>query len=298
MKPQHIAQILLLSAVWGISFLMIRIAATVFPPIWVGFLRSGAGAVLLFSLLKLRGNKLPARKYLPWLLAVALFNNAIPFSFFAWGEQTVPSNTAAVLNATLPIWTMLIGMAVHRTRMGIMTILGVLIGFTGVAMVVYSRTSDPVPGQGNLTLGIVVILMATLGYAIATTIAKAKLQGLDPIGLATAQLSLAACMLAPVAAITRHPSHITWPPVLAILVLGFAGSGIAYFLYFNLLAHIPATHVVAVTYLLPVWGLFWGWVAHERIAPLAYAGLVVVITGLVLMNSRLQTAPKLSAMKN
>jgi len=288
MKPRHIAQIILLSAVWGISFLMIRIAATTFPPVWVGMLRSGSGAVLLLVLLKLRGNRLPPRKMLPWLLAVALFNNAIPFSFFAWGEQTVPSNTAAVLNATLPIWTMLLGMAVHRTKMGLATILGVLIGFGGVALVVYSRASDPAPGQGNLTLGITVIVLATLGYATATLIAKAKLQGLDPIGLATAQLSLAASMLAPVAALTRHPVHITLPPVLAILVLGFAGSGVAYFLYFNLLAHIPATHVVAVTYLLPIWGIFWGLVAHEQVAPLAYVGVLVVIAGLILMNSSMR----------
>ena len=95
-------------------------------------------------------------------------------------------------------------------------------------------------------------------------------------------------MLAPVAALTRHPVHITLPPVLAILVLGFAGSGVAYFLYFNLLAHIPATHVVAVTYLLPIWGIFWGLVAHEEVAPLAYVGVLVVIVGLILMNSSMR----------
>ncbi|WP_263409624.1 DMT family transporter [Terriglobus tenax] len=288
MKPKHIAQIFLLSAAWGISFLMIRIAATVFPPVWVGMLRSGSGAVLLLVLLAIRGNRLPPRKMLPWLLAVALFNNAIPFSFFAWGEQTVPSNTAAVLNATVPIWTMLLGMAVHRTRMGIATVLGVLIGFAGVSLVVYSRASDPAQNQGSLVLGIVVILLATLGYAIATTIAKAKLQGLDPVGLASSQLALAACMLVPVAALTRHPSHFALQPLLAILVLGFIGSGLAFYLYFNLLAHIPATHVVAVTYLLPVWGIFWGLVAHEQIAPMAYAGVLVVIAGLVLMNTSLR----------
>jgi drug/metabolite transporter (DMT)-like permease len=73
-------------------------------------------------------------------------------------------------------------------------------------------------------------------------------------------------------------------PVLSILVLGFAGSGIAYLLYYHLLAHISATQVAAVTYLLPFWGIFWGLVSHETIPPLAYAGVVVVIAGLVLMN--------------
>jgi drug/metabolite transporter (DMT)-like permease len=80
-------------------------------------------------------------------------------------------------------------------------------------------------------------------------------------------------------------------------VLGFAGSGIAYFLYYSLLAHIPATHVVAVTYLLPVWGIFWGLVAHEPIAPLAYVGVAIVIAGLILMNKSFVSAPKIPAPK-
>ena len=84
MKTRHIVQLLLLSAVWGISFLMIRIAASIFPPSWVGFLRASAGALLLWVVLLTSGYKLPPRRLFHWLFLVALFNNAIPFSFFAW----------------------------------------------------------------------------------------------------------------------------------------------------------------------------------------------------------------------
>jgi drug/metabolite transporter (DMT)-like permease len=294
MKTRYLLQIVLLSAVWGISFLMIRIAASAFPPIWVGILRASSGALLLWIVLLVGRYKLPPRKLFPWLFLVALTNNAIPFSFFAWGEQTIPSSTAAVLNATTPIWTLLLSLAVHRTRTSLSTILGVLIGFAGVAIVVYSRAATQSgPVHGNLALGITVIALAALGYAVATVIAKAKLQGLDPIGLAVTQLTLAALMLVPVAFAGPYPAAFRLAPVLAILVLGFAGSGIAYFLYYSLLAHVSATHVVAVTYLLPVWGIFWGLVAHEPIAPLAYAGVAVVITGLVLMNRPATPAPKL-----
>lgn len=287
-------QIVLLSAVWGISFLMIRVAASAFPPIWVGMLRAASGALLLWTVLLVGRYKLPPRKLFPWLFLVALTNNAIPFSFFAWGEQTVPSSTAAVLNATTPIWTLLLSLAVHRTRTSLSTILGVIVGFAGVAIVVYSRAATESESvHGNLFLGAVVIALAALGYAVATVIAKSKLQGLDPIGLAVTQLTLAALMLVPIAFAGTHPTAFRLAPVLAILVLGFAGSGIAYFLYYSLLAHVSATHVVAVTYLLPVWGIFWGLVAHEPIAPLAYAGVVVVITGLIFMNRSATPAPKL-----
>src|ERR1700733_1208004 len=299
MKTRDVLQIILLSAVWGISFLMIRVAGSAFPPIWVGMLRASFGALLLWVVLFIGRYKLPPRQLLPWLFLVALTNNAIPFSFFAWGERAVPSSTAAVLNATTPIWTLLLSMAVYRRHASLNTILGVIIGFAGVAVVVYSRAATV--GQdahyGDLALGIIVIALAALGYAVATVIAKARLQGLDPIGLAVTQLTLAALMLAPVAAAGPHPADFRLVPLLAILVLGFAGSGIAYFLYYSLLAHIPATHVVAVTYLLPAWGIFWGYLAHEPIAPLAYVGVAIVIAGLILMNKSAAPAPKISAPK-
>lgn len=291
---RYVLQILLLSAIWGISFLMIRLAALEFPPIWVGMLRASLGALLLWIVLLIGRYRLPPRKLFPWLFLVALTNNAIPFSVFAWGEQTVPSSTAAVLNATTPAWTLLLSLAMHRTRASFATIVGVIIGFVGVTTVVYSRATTPEGNaqHGNLALGITVIALGALAYAVATVIAKAKLQGLDPIGLAVTQLTLAAVMLVPVAAAGPRPTAPNLESILAILLLGFAGSGIAYFLYYNLLAHISATHVAAVTYLLPVWGIFWGLVGHETITPLAYIGVTIVIAGLILMNRFVTSAPR------
>lgn len=285
MKARYLAQLFLLSAVWGVSFLMIRIADLVFPPIWVGLLRCITGALLLWTVLIFGGHKLPPRRLIFWLLLVALTNNAIPFSFFAWGERIIPSSTAAVINGTTPIWTLLLSLAVTRTRT-LNTILGVILGFTGVALVVnfHEPGQTAVAEHSDAFWGAGVIAIAAIGYAIATVIAKTKLRGLDPIGLATTQLSLAALMLSPAAFIGPHPAHIQISSVLAVLVLGFAGSGVAYLLYYNLLAHVSATQVVAVTYLLPLWGMFWGSVAHEAITPPAYIGAAVVILGLILMN--------------
>jgi drug/metabolite transporter (DMT)-like permease len=286
MKTKAVLQILLLSAVWGVSFLMIRIAGGAFPPFWVALLRCALGAALLWTVLGLGGNKLPPRRLLPWLMTVALFNNAIPFTLFAWGERTVPSNIASVLNATTPIWTLLLSMTIHRTRTAGLTIAGVVLAFGGVLVVVLSHAGDPAVDhvEGGLLRGTIVILLAALGYAIATVIAKAKLQGLDPIGLATTQLSLAGLMILPVAVAGAHPSTLRLAPVVAIAVLGFAGSGFAYLLYYRLLSQVSATHVTAVTYLLPLWGLFWGLFAHEPIGLLTCVGVAITITGLVLMN--------------
>lgn len=276
------------------SFLLISIAGASFPPVWVALLRSTFGAALLWVVLVVGKHSLPPRKLFLWLFLVALFNNAIPFVFFAWGEHTVPSSTAAVLNATSPIWTLLLSLVVISGRINKYIVIGVLLGFSGVLLVIYghntSQAVDTTPG--SYLRGVLFISIGALGYAIATVIAKIKLKGLDPIGLATTQLSLAALMVLPVALAGPHPAILRASSIVAIITLGIVGSGVAYLLYYNLLAHVSATHVIAVTYLLPIWGLFWGSIAHEPIGWPAYLGVAIVIAGLILLNLRsVQPAP-------
>ena len=286
MGRRDILQLLLLSAVWGASFILIAISGNSFPPAWVALLRLTFGAIFLWIVLRLGRRSLPQAKFLPTLIVVALFNNAIPWVFFALGEQTVPSSTAAVLNATTPIWALLISFAIQSARPNRFTISGVLLGFAGVMIVVLSHGQNSQQHVTNAEFyrGVFFIAFASLGYAIATTIAKIKLKGIDPIGLATAQLSLAWLMVLPVAMLGAHPIHIQPSSIVAVMFLGVAGSGLAYLLYFDLLTRTSATHVVAVTYLLPVWGLFWGLIAHETILWTADIGVLVVIAGLLLLN--------------
>jgi len=293
MSRRDIFQLLFLSAVWGASFILIEITGRSFPPAWVALLRLSFGAAFLWSVLLLRRRTLPPRSLIVPLLLVAFFNNAIPFCLFALGERTVSSGIAAVLNATTPIWTLLLTLGLQSTRPTRYTIAGVLLGFAGVMVVVFSHGTDQ---HGSVTtsqffLGVFYIAMASLGYAIATVIAKIKLKGLDPIGLATTQLSLAWLMILPVASFGPHPVTIARSSILAASLLGVAGSGLAYLLYYDLLSRIPSTHVTAVTYLLPIWGLFWGYIAHEPILWTAYLGVLIVIGGLVLMNRASTPAP-------
>lgn len=286
MSRRDVLQMFLLSAVWGASFILIELSGRSFPPAWVALLRTSFGAIFLWTVLKLKNRALPPRRLIVPLLMVALFNNAIPFTFFALGEHTVPSSIAAILNATTPIWALLLTLAVQSSRPNRFTTAGVLLGFSGVLIVVLSHGQDTTRygDKAAFFRGVLFIALASLGYAIATVIAKIKLKGLDPIGLATTQLSLAWLMLLPVAVFGSHPAVIHRSSVLAVILLGVAGSGVAYLLYYDLLTRIPSTHVVAVTYLLPIWGLFWGYIAHEPILWTAYVGVAIVICGLVLLN--------------
>jgi len=286
MKPREVLQMSLLSAVWGASFILIKLAGDDLPPVWVAVGRLAFGSLLLWSVLWAGHHKLPPLKLFWPLLGVALLNNALPFSFFAWGERTVPSSIAAILNATTPIWALLLGLASGGARATRLTAAGVVLGFLGVLGVVYGHSSGIAAGAASkgFLFGVVLIAIASFSYGAGAVAAKRWLHGVEPVVIATFQLSLAGLALLPLALFGPHPTELHWKSVAAVTVLGVLGSGLAYLLFFRLLATISPTRTVAVTYLLPIWGLFWGFVAGEEIHWTALAGVAVVLAGLVLLN--------------
>jgi len=283
----------LLSAVWGASFILIRLAGDDLPPVWVALGRLSLGSLFLWVVLKLGRHKLPPLRLAGPLLAVAVLNNALPFCFFAWGERTVPSSIAAILNATTPIWVLLLGLATGVARSTRLTAAGVVLGFLGVLCVIYGHSAGIAGsvGQSGFLFGVILIAVASFSYGAGAVAAKLWLNGVEPVVIATFQLSLAGLLLLPLALFGPHPVALHWKSLAAVTVLGVLGSGLAYWLFFRLLANITPTRTVAVTYLLPVWGLFWGFVAGEEIRWTAFAGVAVVLAGLVLLNLRAGAAP-------
>jgi drug/metabolite transporter (DMT)-like permease len=288
MKLRSALEMLLLSAVWGASFILIKLAGADLPPVWVAVGRLTFGSMLLWTVLMLGRHKMPPLRLIAPLLAVALLNNALPFCFFAWGEQTVPSSIAAILNATTPIWALLLGLATGSARATRLTAAGVVLGFLGVLGVVYGHSSGIPAGSSTngFLFGVILIAIASFSYGAGAVAAKRWLQGVEPVVIATFQLSLAGLSLLPLALFGPHPTALHLKSVAAITVLGVLGSGLAYLLFFRLLATISPTRTVAVTYLLPIWGVFWGFIAGEEIRWTALAGVGVVLTGLVLLNLR------------
>ena len=288
MKLRNVLEMFLLSAVWGASFILIKLAGDDLPPVWVAVGRLFFGSLLLWTVLKLGRHKLPPLRLLGPLLAVGVLNNAIPFCFFAWGERTVPSSIAAILNATTPIWALLLGLAVGNARATRLTAAGVALGFLGVLGVVFGHSSAIASGAGTagFLFGTILIAIASFSYGAGAVAAKRWLHGVEPVVIATFQLTLAGVVLLPLALFGPHPTALHWKSVAAVTVLGVLGSGLAYLLFFRLLATISPTRTVAVTYLLPIWGLFWGFIAGEQIHWTALAGVAVVLAGLVLLNLR------------
>ena len=293
MRLRDMIEMFLLSAVWGASFILIKLAGDDLPPVWVAVGRLAFGSAFLWIARRLGGHKLPPLRLLPPLLVVAVLNNAIPFCFFPWGERTVPSSIAAILNATTPIWALLLGLVVGTARATRLTSVGVALGFLGVLGVVYGHATGIANGtsSGGYLLGVLLIAAASFSYGAGAVLAKRWLQGVEPVVIATFQLTLAGLLLLPLAVFGPHPTALHLKSAIAVTVLGVLGSGLAYLLFFRLLATISSTRTVAVTYLLPIWGLFWGFIAGEEIRWTALAGVVVVLLGLILLNLKTETEP-------
>lgn len=291
MRTRNILQMFVLSAVWGASFILIKLSGDDLPPVWVAVTRLFFGSLFLWTVMKLGRYKLPPLRLLGPLVAVGVLNNALPFCLFAWGERTVPSSIAAILNATTPIWALLLGLATGGARATRLTAAGVVLGFLGVLLVVYGHSSGIPTGASGFLFGVLLIAIASFSYGAGAVGAKRWLQDLDPVVIATFQLTLAGIVLLPLAILGPHPTAVHWKSMAAVTTLGVLGSGLAYLLFFRLLATISPTRTVAVTYLLPIWGLFWGFIAGESIRWTALAGVAVVLAGLVLLNLRRQPNP-------
>jgi drug/metabolite transporter (DMT)-like permease len=293
MRIRDALEMFVLSAVWGASFILIKLAGDDLPPVWVALGRLFFGSLFLWAVLRLGRHKLPPLRLLPALIIVAVLNNAIPFCLFPWGERTVPSSIAAILNATTPIWALLLGLASGGARATRHTGMGVALGFVGVLGVVYGHAQLGTVGihtRGYL-LGVVLIAAASFSYAAGAVVAKGWLQEAEPVVIATFQLTLAGLLLLPLAFFGPHPTVLHLKSAAAVTALGILGSGLAYLLFFRLLATISSTRTVAVTYLLPIWGLLWGFVAGEEIRWTALAGVAIVMAGLILLNLRPEPKP-------
>ncbi|MFC6617706.1 DMT family transporter [Deinococcus radiophilus] len=269
-----------LSFFWGASFILIKLAGESFSPLWVAFLRCAFGAAVLWAVFAWKRPALPTREVFWPLLTVALLNNAVPWTLFAWGELTVSSGIAAILNATTPLFTLLVAWLLKDAHVNSRMTVGVLLGLVGVGLTV----SGSLIGGNATALGLAMILAAALSYALANTLAKSRLQGYAPLGIATLQLTLSGLMLLVPALLSGFPAEVTAKALASVAVLGIFGSGLAYLLFYTLLSRTSATQASAITYILPIWGIFWGVLAGERYGLLPLLGVAVILAGLTLMN--------------
>lgn len=284
-----------LSLLWGGSFFFVGVAVAELPPLTIVTLRVGLAAITLWIIVLFMGLSLPKTPNV-WVafLIMGLLNNVIPFSLIVWGQTHIASGLASVLNATTPLFgVIVVGLLLVDERATAMKLVGVAVGFLGVVMMIGIPSLDSVK-QGTI-LAQIAILGAALSYAFASVFGRRfKAMGLKPIIIAAGQVTGSTALLAPVAFYVDgplallgpgSPSIIVWASILTLAVFSTA---LAYILYFKILASSGATNILLVTLLVPVSAIFLGLLfLNETLQWVNLAGMALIAIGLSAIDGRL-----------
>ena len=291
MTGREWAILLFLAVIWGGAFLFIGIAVRHVDPLTYVWLRLTIAAGAMFVFLRLKGERLGLPRQV-WgsILLLALLNNALPFTLFGWGQTHIASGLASILNATTPIWGVLVAhLFTDDERMTPRKIAGVLLGFGGVAVMIGPTLLANV---GTDVLAQLACIVAALCYAVAAVWARRfRRQGLKPMSVTTGQLSAGALMMLPLALVVDQPWTQPLPPVsawAAIAALAIFCTALGYVLYFRLIDSAGATNALLVTLLVPPFAIVFGSLfLNEVLAPQDFAGLALIALGLAAIDGRL-----------
>jgi drug/metabolite transporter (DMT)-like permease len=291
MTGREWAILLFLAVIWGGAFLFIGIAVRHVDPLTYVWLRLTIAAGAMFVFLRLKGERLGLPRQV-WgsILLLALLNNALPFTLFGWGQTHIASGLASILNATTPIWGVLVAhLFTDDERMTPRKIAGVLLGFGGVAVMIGPTLLANV---GTDVLAQFACIVAALCYAVAAVWARRfRRQGLKPMSVTTGQLSAGALMMLPLALVVDQPWTQPLPPVsawAAIAALAIFCTALGYVLYFRLIDSAGATNALLVTLLVPPFAILFGSLfLNEVLAPQDFAGLALIALGLAAIDGRL-----------
>jgi drug/metabolite transporter (DMT)-like permease len=271
---------LLLAAIWGSSFLFMRIGAPEFGPIALMSIRVGLAALCLAPLLMFTRGFSGLRAHWRAVLWVGAVNSAIPFVLLTYSTLSLPAGYTSILNAIAPFWTTLIAAIWFGERFNRSQLAGLAVGLAGVTLLVVERIDWQAPVSA---LPIVAAIVATGFYGYAANYARQRLAGVDSLTTATGAMLGASIVLVPAGVAfwpLATPSGLAW---FSAISLAIACSAVAYILYFRLIAHLGALRATTVTFLIPAFGMFFGWLfLDERVTPLMLIGCGLIILGTAL----------------
>lgn len=292
MHRSTLSRIALLALIWGSSFLWIKLGLRGFSPAEVTFGRLALGTALLLPIVAVRREVIP-RSWRLWrhVIVAALFGNAIPYLLFALAEQTLNSSTAGIINATTPLWTVVLALSVrHQKSVTSWQAAGLIIGFGGAVLIIAPwRTTS-----GDISVAAAECLGAAVSYAISFIYMDKFLarQGISPIALSACQLLAASVLLAIAMGVSgaRAPQF-SAVSVAGVVMLGIFCTGVAYVLNYQIIGSEGATVASTVTYLLPAVAIVLGvLVLNESMTAAALAGIALVLAGVALTRHRVKTA--------
>ncbi len=282
----HIVTLILLGAIWGASFLFIKIGLESYGPLTLVMFRLFGAGVVLYAVMRAQGHHLPAA-WRRWrdMLVVGVVGLVVPFALIGWGEQHISSSLAAILISTTPLFTLLlVTLVTHDEGFDLVRLLGVLVGFSGVLVAV--GIGPDLLLISNL-LAVLAVSGASLCYAIAAIFARRAFVGVPPIVTATSTMLTGTAVVLPLALLVEGLPTLspTMPALIGVVGLTLLSTALAYILYYWLLDRVGASRTTMVTYLVPTFALFYGWFwLQEPVGWHTVLGLGLVIAGIMLAN--------------
>ena len=288
------ALLAILSVVWGGSFLFVGVAVRELPPLTIVAIRVLTASFALLLVLKIMGVDLPRTRQ-AWgaFLGMSILNNVIPFTLIVWGQSHIASGLASILNATTPLFTVIVAQYfTDDERLTGQKVSGVIVGFIGVAVMIGSAA---LTSWDTSILAQLAVLGAALSYGFSGVFGRRfKTMGIPPLATAAGQVTVSSALLLPVALLVDRPWSLAMPSTQAILslaALGLVSTAFAYLIFFRLLARAGATNVGLVTFLIPVSAILLGvLILGETLAARHVAGMALIGAGLVLIDGRAVSA--------
>jgi drug/metabolite transporter (DMT)-like permease len=277
MSRRDLGLLVALSAIWGSSFLFIKVGVEELEPAVVVCGRLVVGALVLVPVAMARGGLSGLRAMLVPIAVLGALNNALPYWLLTFAETRIDSGLAAVIQAAAPIFTVLLAIRIDPSqRVTGVRLVGVGLGFVGVALLVGLQ-------EGGELLGALAVVGTALCYAVSVLYAGRAIRAFSPLDVSIGQLSVGALLTLP-AALLQWPAEAPSAKVVgAVLVLGVLGTGVAYLLYFALIVRAGASRAILVTYLVPAFALVYGWlILDEAVTASALAGLGLILGGTAL----------------
>ena len=271
----------LLAAIWGSSFMFMRIGTLEWGAVVTAGLRVGVAAVFLLPLLALKGQTAVLRQHWKMTFAVGVLNSALPFVCFTYALQSISTGLSSILNATVPLFGAVIAWVWLKDRPNHARIAGLLIGFVGVALLAWDKASFKPDAGGNASgWAVLACLAACLCYGISASVTKRYMAGLPSLVSATGSQVGAALALAPLT-LWWWPDHaVSAKAWLAVLVLGVLCSGVAYILYFRIIERAGPARALSVTFAIPVFAVLYGVaLLGEVVTPWMMGCAVVIVIG-------------------
>jgi drug/metabolite transporter (DMT)-like permease len=276
------ARLVALAAIWGGSFIFIRVAAPALGAVWTSEGRVLIGGLALLLWLRLAGFDPQWRRYLPFYAAVGVVNSAIPFTLYGFAGIHLPASTMAFLNATSPMFGLLVGAATGTERVTARKVAGLIAGSAGVALV--ARPEAGGSAEAMFGIAVAACLLASFSYGLTGLLVRRWGAGVPSRGVAVGSQLTAAAMLLPLVPFTAPAAAPSLLVAANLLALGLLASGLALMLYFRLMADVGATRALTVTYLVPLFAFVWAALfLGESLTPAIAMGGVLILAGTILV---------------